>query len=369
MISDIINELQKYSKIVHNYIVFHGDTKYRITPRGILSENCKRGTTKKKETPPKTTKTKSKFLTIAREIKCLLITMFSMMYLEIVISIIYIHHRAYELRHVIKLTNIVGEKINSLDKESEEYIKRWIHKLGLYTQRLGYMTGQLESISPVVLSDTLMMKNVTALRNQYIAISGKLQDAIQSEAPRSRPITFENAEQVICMKQEDFEYPFGMALFELAYVQHKTGQGYPRLEKVIEELKEKGHATVLPRIYATLRDKFRKDITESLIPSIKQIDKGMAEEIEFTPQFVNAIRDVLVDFVICLSIHFFHYGLSVTNHASGTKIQLMALNTVLTNLHSNILYPLPPNMILFFREITRKTIELTRKKKPEEKVV
>jgi len=371
--TEIINVCKVYAESVEGKVVFAGDSSRRITQRGMPSAQTRTSTAISKTAP--------RFITISKEAKTFILSLLSIAYTEIVASVGYIHHRAFELNDLSVSTKELIEKIEmkisrndrankqivrNQQKESEdplvvegrkhmieyeeklfrERLDAWYKGFRLWSARnpeaSGCLTTEIEDLASATQTKDLyrLQRLVEQIRDKFIGIS--------NFHSRNEPVYVTTAQNVILCKQYDFQYPFGASWFELMHKAHELGLGRERLEVAC-----RGHSTTVTAMYEAIK----KDIREQVLPAIKSLDPRMGSLVIVNNSFIDEVASVIVDFMVYLSIQMYSYVAAGTDSATATTIQYRAINIILQQFPTNNISPLSPGQCdfistMFIRAVT-----------------
>jgi hypothetical protein len=109
--AEMTKAFREYAENIERRVIFSGYSGRRVTPRGTISaQNRVQAENVTKSILPR-------FLTNSKEAKSLQATLISTVYTEILIAIIYLHHRAFELEDLIifscRLSEWIGRQANA----------------------------------------------------------------------------------------------------------------------------------------------------------------------------------------------------------------------------------------------------------------
>lgn len=155
---------------------------------------------------------------------------------------------------------------------------------------------------------------------------------IQASSGRSAPLSISTPADVILFKQEDFNYPFDASWFEIMCIISAMGMGHKQLDTMTKELSEKGYTVPLSRLYGTMVERIGKDMRDSLLPALIAVDERMQHQVVVRDEFIEAAAGVIADYFIAMSIRYFNYAVAYTDMASGTTINKRAIETILMQL-------------------------------------
>ncbi|MFA5091123.1 MAG: hypothetical protein WC483_00545 [Candidatus Paceibacterota bacterium] len=394
--SDITKFCREYAEKIQKVAVFPGDPSCKITPRGTLSTQAKPGQASAKGSIPR-------FLTNSREGKGFVVSLISAVYTEIVWSLVYLHHRAFELEDLIlgtgKLIEWLKSRPHVLDsstipppppvegKESLRqygtaaassavssaaaasqptlsasqraaidydlrktpiYLNLWFRSFRLFIERHPSDAGRLVHHIEDMRSMT-NTKNVDRFCRRLADIQSFFPDILANG--RTRPVAVSSAEDAILVKQEDFSYPFDGSWLEFMLGMKNLGLGRVRLDRMNAEMTAKGIGSQIGVLYDAIFKRFVKDINEKILPAVNGIDERMEKQMCIQRDFIDSVAGILTDFIIALSIQYFNYAVSFTDMAQGTTIQFRAIKTILLQIPSAHTPSLTNRQILFLSDV------------------
>ncbi len=167
-ISDMTKAFREYSEKVEGRSIFSGNSGIRVTPRGTVSSQNRNqtGNAVKSSLP--------RFLTISREAKSLQVTLISTVYTEILCSIIYLHHRAFELEDLIifscRLADWLGRQTNATRipthvanavREYRESSRQAMTKKDFGSDAMQSISGEIDARSTSTSTSTLTLTSTS----------------------------------------------------------------------------------------------------------------------------------------------------------------------------------------------------------------
>lgn len=324
-------EFRDFHTSVLGFQIFGGTKRDKITPRGKAS-SARASDVVDKRAP-------ARLITISRECKEAMVSVISYMYSEILLSIFYLHHRAYELEDLYDYTTEISSKIRSgemdMEKNREELYK-WFKAYSLYVSRSNLQSSRLAELDQLI-SGQAKTRLITELSNIKEMLLWK-----QTSDGRNSPLVIDGVEDVIILKKPDFEYPLGAMWFETRYRRLKQEQGYPRLKKMVESVKKHGAFTQVPNRYSTILEKFKKDFGANIVSAIQEAGDRFNKNIVITNKFINEVSIVFTNHIFDTAIQFYDYVVGFTDRSTSTTINLRAISTINSLCNCDDLLPLTP---------------------------
>jgi len=316
-IIQITDILREYEKSIIGYDPFPCDKSMKITPRGQRSKAADYVGT------PKTTRP-IKPITIGKEIKDLIRILFSLMYMEIFMSIIYLHHRAHEIFDLIDFTKFLIENLKRGNPESKDILRIWRRNFQCYQARNNNAVDD-EVFSTKTTENLTLLKNETLLINRLEVILRALEKLAASVNPE-RVVTIINPEDVMILMQADFEYPSHGSFFELMHARYVNGLGMNQVKDIHYESK----SGTINAVYSILKETITRDFKDKLIGSLGYdiADSKYAKEINIVPDFIEKVSSILTNVVIDFAVQSYNYAKGQTDYATTVTIQLQAFKTI-----------------------------------------
>lgn len=342
----VIDELRAYGKALGNPILCStGDKK--LTPRGVVSTQKK--TTTRGESP--------RFLTFSREKRDTTKSLISYLYTEVLMAVTYQHHRAHELEDLLILTHDTQALLDRGELDPDRklfYLKTWYRQFRLcVTRNLRLFSTFARSLGDI--EEMITTKSEERFKSNFVHISNELERArINSGEGGSFAIT--DVTDVILLKQEDFEYPFGISFLEVFYARKELEQGYARLKEMIGNRQSSGTPTKMADHCKTIRERVVMDIRSNLLPALRGIEGRIEKTIEVTSMFVDSLADLITNYIFDMAILYFNYAIAFTDCATGTTIQLRAEKVIFSQFAASSLFPLPSAAIQMLTDLTKHSI-------------
>lgn len=217
-------------------------------------------------------------------------------------------------------------------RKARQYLDLWFRSFRLFVERHPTTSERLASFVEDMRSMT-STRSMLRFSNRLTTMQ-ELFPTIQSNGGRSAPVTIARVEDVIIVKQEDFEYPFGASWLEFMLKMKNLGLGKARLDHMIQVMIAKGGSNQIGTLHDTIQKRFIKDIGEKLIPAMNGVDERMERQIYVQRSFIESLANVMTDFIITMAIQYFNFGVGFTDMAQGTTIQFRAIKTILLQIPS-----------------------------------
>lgn len=363
----LVQECKNYAENVEKRVIFHGDPLRKMTPRGTpsyaSSKSKSRDSTSISTPTPNIGvarmggKSSVKPLTISREILSLLSSLLSMAMTEVMMGIIYLHHRAYELEDLIRFSNKLADHLadkgrNATQKNEEKtkvFIRTWHKAFLLYIDRHREYVPELFNHVPA-LTSMVQMGSIDRFVNRLEEIRNHF-PSIQASHGCSRPVVLQQVEDVIILRQPDFEYPLGGSWLDFMRVRRKFGGGMSRLEHMANASLNAGFPTLFASIRMQIAERMRKDVSDNLISLIVGDELGMNGGVEIGESFVESIVSTLTDYIIDTGMSMFAYAVGSTNQVSAVTIQLQAMKVIWLQTPTSFIMPFTDRQITFLSDV------------------
>lgn len=304
-----------------------------------------------------------RFITISKEIRNFHISIISLFYSEILMAVIYLHHRAFDVNDLFEHANKINELIAEKDYDLEgiqQLLKSFITNCKIYISRdLQAFTNDDEWINFSGLIKTLEENlNKDTIISSFYTIKNILQNRA-SKCGRISPLVIKKIEDIILFKHLDFEYPYGTSFIELFYRRIKMGYN-TNLFNIIRKMSGKD---INNSNFKTshIRSKITNDIKQNLISGIYEADSRMKKTVKISQQFIKDLTDFIIEHLWEMSIAYFRYAAASTNYYSSTTIQLLAFRTVIYQSPINELIPISPNQEKIIEHIVLQWVKVPRR--------
>ena len=407
----VMKACREYTETVEKRIIFEGRGGIRMTPRGTTSAQYRaivaadEAASNDGGAASSASKPASRFITISREAKGLQVSMLSTVYTEIVLSIAYLHHRAFELDDLIIFSTRLAEKISRkvaadkvqlpmdsvLDRRqrlaaetaaetavaeraaerahmlrSEPYVRDLQRSIRLWYQAFRLYVERHLSVASSLEQHVEDMQSLVSSKSME-RLQGRLEDIRRCFIPllrtygRSSPIILDQAEDVVLLKQDDFRYPFDASWFGLMVIRSRLGYGRQRLDLMAREMADAGICNPLAQTHSMIRERIERDVRECLLPALVS-DQRLQSQVVIQTHFISSIATVLADYIIDFAILCFNFAIGFTDRTSCTTIQLRAVMTIFLQMQSTSLVPLTPRQTAFLADLMTHTIAYTASK-------
>jgi len=307
--------LHELNALHHN--VFPGDPSMKITPRGQRSNapGSSSGKTAKR----------IKFITVGREIKELIRSLFSLLYVEIFMACIHLHHRLMEVRHLQKFGMEVHKDIMDDKPKARIKLEHWVKSFNAYQIRNGNPIDD-ETFAAEPIERLMQVQNKRRLLNR-LELSLKTLGTSAATTYKTPVVTLIDVNDAILIKQPDFKYPFDASFLEFFVARRELGFGIEQVKNIVGETK---HGSI-PIIYNAIRTTFISDFKEELFSAIESdgISSEIKQGINVTTEFIEEVSHVFANAVIDLSVLSYNYAKAQTDNAATVTIQLKAFKTML----------------------------------------
>lgn len=340
--------IRKHEKDIEGHDIFPRGMNMKITPRGQKTELT--------ATEKKTNGREIKFETASREVKYLLQRLISLSYCEIYVSIIHLYTRLIDVFDLLTFTEEFRVVVMANDDRFEEYLYHWVKRYKAFVIRHSieaddfFIRESHESLKQV--------QNKTRILNGLDIVSANLRkiSAVSNPAPK---LTLLSANDVILMKQEDFEYPFGASFFELMIVVRECGYGINQIRNISKDHRKGNIIDMFKSFKTEIASNFKDEIYENVKNFCGDRHIGL---IVITNDFIEDVSDVIANFMFAIGVSAYNYSKAHTDYISTTTIQLRALKSILLNIVPGAYTSLTPSQIECLSVLTLRFIEMIQEK-------
>jgi hypothetical protein len=309
IIKTIIDILREGEKAHKNYNIHSGLLADKITPKGQPSTS-------------KEARGKTSFITISSEIWATICHLIDMFYTESFMSIVRLDYVLNDTERLLSLTKELKEALQTVDPKAKNMLTKWIRLMRGYKARRN-LNIEFADIDPDEFLDIVEQSSNRSRILNRIGVIEKEMKKIASRESRTAKLTLKTIDDVILLKQVDFEYPHGGSFIEYFSTRMKRGRGHKQL---LVHNSPNSIREAVKKIYADHRQTLQENYKTKILEALKE--DNIIDRINLTPSFLDEMGDLLINLHVDLAVSFYNYVRGATNRVSTTTINLQALRII-----------------------------------------
>jgi len=358
----LTGEFKDHMAKVQGWEIFPGKSVPRKTARGLLSANAGPSTTGKEKTDEK--EQKSRFMTIGKEVKAAARSLISLLATELALSIVYIHHRAFELDDILCQTEETIGKFNESalapEEERKRYIQRWAENFEFYLERheQDVNSDLKEALLPA--RSMVNSENVASIRSRLHTIRDMLKAEFDIHG-RNTPVVISSASMCILLKHKDVHYPYGKSFFEIAKKVSDLGLAKHCIAEMARECRKGEMACTITDKYDGIKKRIQEDLRANLLPTLASMNERMKADVILESVFFEQAATIIADFIVFFSLAMFRVSAACTDGRVGTTINNRMVQTIFSQIPTDGLMTLSRLQMTIVENIVVHAIVLSKR--------